>query len=61
MGEVSVPGTYRLSSFSSVFHALYRAGGITEIGSLRNINVIRNGKKIKDIDIYDYLLHLSTD
>lgn len=60
MGEVSVPGTYRLSSFSSVFHALYRAGGITEIGSLRNINVIRNGKKIKDIDIYDYLLHGNT-
>lgn len=60
MGEVSVPGTYRLSSFSSVFHALYRAGGITEIGSLRNINVIRKRKKIKDIDIYDYLLHGNT-
>lgn len=60
MGEVVVPGTYRLSSFSSVFHALYRAGGITGIGSLRNINVIRNGKKIKSIDIYDYLLYGNT-
>lgn len=60
MGEVSVPGTYRLSSFSTVFHALYRAGGITGIGSLRNINIIRNGKKIKETDIYDYLLHGNT-
>lgn len=55
MGEVAVPGTYRMSPFSSVFHALYRAGGINDIGTLRNIQVIRNGKKIAGVDIYEYL------
>ncbi|MDE6335405.1 MAG: SLBB domain-containing protein [Muribaculaceae bacterium] len=55
MGEVATPGTFRMSPFSSVFHALYRAGGINDIGSLRNIQVLRNGKKIAGIDIYDYL------
>ncbi|KAA6335829.1 Polysialic acid transport protein KpsD, partial [termite gut metagenome] len=55
MGEVLVPGTYRLSSFSSVFHALYSAGGVTETGSLRNIQVMRKGKKIADIDVYKYI------
>ena len=56
MGEVAVPGTYTLSSFSSVFHALYRAGGINNIGSLRSIKVVRNGKTIADLDVYDYLM-----
>jgi len=56
MGEVRVPGTYRLSSFSSVFHALYSAGGINDIGSLRNIRVFRNGKVAATVDIYDYLM-----
>lgn len=55
MGEVATPGTFQLSPFSSVFHALYRAGGINDIGSLRNIQVLRNGKKVAGIDIYDYL------
>lgn len=55
MGEVSVPGTYRLSPFSSVFHALYNAGGISSIGSLRDVEVIRNGKTFRVIDVYDYL------
>ena len=55
MGEVAAPGTFRMSPFSSVFHALYRAGGINDIGSLRNIQVLRNGKKIAGVDIYDYL------
>ena len=55
-GEVAVPGTYRLSSFSSVFHALYNAGGVSPIGSLRNIAVVRNGKKIAEVDVYDYIL-----
>lgn len=55
MGEVATPGTFRLSPFSSVFHALYRAGGINDIGSLRNIQVLRNGKKVAGIDIYKYL------
>ena len=60
MGEVAVPGTYRLSSFSTVFHALYRAGGISEIGSLRNISLIRGGKKIDEIDVYNYILQGKT-
>lgn len=57
MGEVSTPGTYRLSPFSTVFHALYNAGGINEIGSLRNVEVRRNGRKIADVDIYDFLFN----
>lgn len=56
MGEVAVPGTYALSAFSSVFHALYRAGGVNKIGSLRSIKVVRNGKKIADLDVYDFIM-----
>lgn len=55
LGEVATPGTFRMSPFSSVFHALYRASGINDIGSLRNIQVLRNGKKVAGVDIYDYL------
>ncbi len=55
MGEVSTPGTFRLSPFSTVFHALYNAGGINDIGTLRNIRVMRNGRKVATVDIYDYL------
>lgn len=55
MGEVTTPGSYRLSPFSNVFHALYSAGGINDIASLRNIYVVRNGKKIADTDLYEYL------
>ena len=55
MGEVEIPGTYRLSSFASVFTALYRAGGVTEIGSLRNVKVIRGGEEFAVVDVYDYL------
>ena len=56
-GEVEVPGTYRLSSFSTVFNALYRAGGITEIGSLRNVKVIRGGEEYATVDVYDYIFN----
>ena len=45
MGEVEVPGTYRLSSFASLFHALYRAGGVTDIGTLRNVEILRGGRR----------------
>lgn len=56
MGEVEIPGTYSLSSLSSVFHALYSAGGINYRGSLRNIQIVRNGKNIGTVDIYEYIL-----
>lgn len=56
MGEVVVPGTYTLSSFSSVFHALYRAGGVNKIGSLRSIKVVRGGHVIADLDVYNFIM-----
>ena len=55
MGMVNTPGTYRLSPFTTVFHALYRAGGITDNGSLRSVKVVRAGETVADVDIYDYL------
>lgn len=57
MGEVEMPGTYRLSSFATVFHALYQAGGVTDIGTLRNIRVLRSGCEVASVDIYKYLFH----
>lgn len=57
MGEVKVPGTYTLNSLSTAFNALYSAGGINEIGTLRNIKVYRSGRQIATIDVYDYLLN----
>ena len=57
MGEVQTPGTYTLSAFASVFHALYMAGGVSSIGTLRNIKVFRNGKEISVVDVYDYILN----
>ena len=57
MGEVVRPGTYTLTSFASAFHALYAAGGINRIGSLRNIHVLRSGKKSVTVDLYEYLMN----
>ena len=57
MGEVKTPGTYTLSAFASVFHALYMAGGINEIGTLRDIKVYRKGKLVSSVDVYDYILN----
>lgn len=57
MGEVKVPGTYTLSAFSTVFNALYMAGGVTDLGTLRNIKVSRNGRIISTIDVYEYILN----
>lgn len=57
MGEVAVPGTYTLSSLSSTFNALYAAGGISHIGTLRDIKVFRQGKEVATIDVYDYILN----
>lgn len=57
MGEVQAPGTYTLSAFASVFHALYMAGGISELGTLRNIKVFRRGSLVTIVDVYDYILN----
>ena len=57
MGEVKAPGTYTLSAFASVFHALYMAGGINDLGTLRNIKVYRNNRLVSVVDIYDYMLN----
>ena len=57
MGEVKFPGTYYLSSLSSVYHALYIAGGFTDLGSVRKISLMRNGKTISEIDVYDFLIN----
>ena len=57
MGEVVAPGTYSLSAFAGVFHALYMAGGVNSIGTLRNIKVYRHGKQITTVDVYDYILN----
>lgn len=56
MGEVENPGTYTLSSFATVFHALYQAGGTNQIGTLRAIKVYRQNQLIATLDIYDYIL-----
>ena len=57
MGEVRTPGTYHLSSLSTVFYALYRAGGINQLGTLRNVKVFRNGRLVTVVDIYEYILN----
>ncbi|MFT0331192.1 SLBB domain-containing protein, partial [Bacteroides thetaiotaomicron] len=56
MGEVIQPGTYSLSSFSTVFHALYRAGGVSDIGSLRNVRLVRNGRSLATVDVYQFIM-----
>ena len=57
VGEVVAPGSYTLSAFSTLFNALYMAGGISDLGSLREINVYRNGKSVSRIDVYDYIMN----
>lgn len=57
MGEVKAPGTYTLSAFATVFHALYMAGGTNDLGTLRNIKVYRNNRLVSVVDIYDYMLN----
>ncbi len=56
-GEVMAPGTYTLPSFATLFNALYAAGGVNEIGTLRNIKVYRGSREIACLDVYDYLLN----
>lgn len=57
MGEVTHPGTYHLSAFATVFHALYAAGGIGNLGTLRNIRVLRSGRLVTVVDVYEYILN----
>ena len=56
VGEVIAPGTYSLSSLSTIYHALYRAGGFNNLSSIRNVSLVRNGKKISNIDVYDFIV-----
>lgn len=60
MGEIVQPGTYALSSFSTVFHALYRAGGVNDIGSLRNVQVVREGRTVAAVDVYEFIMQGKT-
>ena len=57
LGEVRVPGTYTLSSLATVYHALYLAGGINNLGTLRNIKLYRQGKLVTVVDVYEFILN----
>ena len=57
MGEVENPGTYAMSSFATIFNALYQAGGVNEVGTLREIKVFRNDKLVATYDVYDFILN----
>jgi polysaccharide export outer membrane protein len=57
LGDAYKPGPYTLSSLSSITHALFAAGGISNIGSLRNIQLKRSGKLVTKLDLYDLLIH----
>lgn len=56
-GEVLMPGTYTVSAFATVFNALYMAGGVNDLGTLRNIKVYRNNRLVSTVDVYDYILN----
>jgi len=56
IGEVKRPGSYSLSSLSTLMNALYTSGGPNNIGSFRNIYLMRNGKELVKFDLYDFLL-----
>ncbi|MEJ2218313.1 MAG: SLBB domain-containing protein, partial [Gemmatimonadota bacterium] len=56
-GDVQRPGSYLASPIASVLNALYLAGGPTPDGSFRDVRIMRNGKVVRDVDLYDYLLH----
>ncbi len=57
MGEVNSPGSYHLSSFSTILHALSMAKGIKPLGTLRNIKVYRGGRLVTIVDLYEYVLN----
>ena len=55
MGDVENPGTYQVSSFATVFNAIYMAGGVNDLGSLRNIKLYHENKEVATVDMYDYI------
>lgn len=57
MGEINTPGTYTMSSLSSVFNALYLSGGPNSTGSFRTIEVIRDNEIVSELDLYDFLVY----
>ena len=57
MGEVENPGTYTMSSFATIFNALYQAGGVNEVGTMRAVKVYRNDKPVATYDVYDFILN----
>ena len=61
MGEVENPGTYTMSSFATIFNALYQAGGVSEVGTMREIKVFRNDKLVATYDVYDFILNGNSD
>ena len=61
MGEVENPGTYTMSSFATIFNALYQAGGVSEVGTMREIKVYRNDKLVATYDVYDFILNGNSD
>lgn len=61
LGEVVMPGTYTIGALSTAFNALYAAGGISDYGTLRAINVFRNGKLVSTIDVYDFIFNGKID
>ncbi|WP_459189885.1 SLBB domain-containing protein [Parabacteroides sp. APC149_11_2_Y6] len=61
LGEANTPGTYTVPAYATLFNALYVAGGVSDIGSLRSIKVFRNSKEVANLDVYDFLLHGKTE
>lgn len=57
VGELRLPGTFTLSAFSTVFNALYAAGGPSDNGTMRAIKVVRHNKTVAEVDIYDFLVN----
>lgn len=57
MGEVENPGTYQVSSFATVFNAIYMAGGVSDLGSLRNIKLYHENEEVATVDMYDYIIN----
>lgn len=57
MGDVEYPGTYQVSSFATVFNAIYMAGGVSDLGSLRKIKLYRENEEVATVDMYDYIIN----